>query len=293
MSILPAVIGGVIGLYGANKAADSAKDAQEARNQATEAQYKYDVQAWQMQKDAAIAKRDYALQEIQVQANNEGRLAAYRDATNARQYNYNLQIRNQQQQANERMFAKSEDIYAFQTTLNSMNERAARMDERRQLQEIEAENRYEQNEVFLDALLAEGAIRARGVTGRSAEKAASVNTLKAGLALTQLSSSLNNATVASYSALNAISRERSIADLNAYAARMLDPGELPMPIKPLATPVAEFVAPREYQDYDFGPYPIKGAMISPSAAAGQVWGSSITSLASTASQIMQGITTQV
>ena len=283
--ILPVLIGAGVALYGAKKSSDAAKSAQQSRNDATNAQYKYDTEAWQMQKDAAIAKRDYAVREVEMKAEAEGRLAAYKDATAARQYNYNLQIRNQQQDANDRMFQKSEDIYSFQTSLNAMNEKAARMDERRQLKEIEAENRYEKNEVFLDALLAEGAIRARGVTGRSADKARSVATLKAGVNLTQLSDSLENATVASNSALRAIGRERSIADLNAYASKMLDPGELPMPIAPLATPQAQFMYPRVFQDYDFGPKPIQGAMISPSAAAAQVWGTSIGSLAGAASQI--------
>ena len=283
--LIPALVGAAVGLYGAKKSSDAAKDAQQARNDATSAQYDYDKQAWQMQKDAAIAKRDYAVKEVEMKAEAEGQLAAYKDATAARQYNYNLQIRNQQQDTNDRMFQKSDDIYTYQTTLNSMNEKAARMDERRQLKEIEAENRYEKNEVTLDALLAEGAIRARGVTGRSADKARSVSTLKAGLALTQLSSSLENATVASDSALRAIGRERSIADLNAYASKMLDPGELPMPIVPLPTPQAQFMYPRVFQDYDFGPEPIEGAMISPSAAAAQVWGTSIGSLAGAASQI--------
>ena len=283
--ILPVLVGAAVGIYGAKKSSDAAKSAQNARNEATNAQYKYDVEAWQMQKDAAIAKRDYAVREVEMKAEAEGRLAAYKDATAARQYNYNLQIRNSQQDANDRMFQKSEDIYLHQTSLNSMNEKAARMDERRQLKEIEAENRYEKNEVFLDALLAEGAIRARGVTGRSADKARSVSTLKAGVALTQLSSSLENATVASNSAIRAIGRERSIADLNAYASKMLDPGELPMPIAPLPTPQAQFMYPRVFQDYDFGPQPIQGAMISPSSAAAQVWGTSIGSLAGAASQI--------
>ena len=291
--ILPVIIGAGVALYGAKKSSDAAKSAQNARNEATNAQYKYDVEAWQMQKDAAIAKRDYAVKEIEMKAEAEGRLAAYKDATAARQYNYNLQIRNSQQDANDRMFQKSEDIYLHQTSLNSMNEKAARMDERRQLKEIEAENRYEKNEVFLDALLAEGAIRARGVTGRSADKARSVSTLKAGVALTQLSDSLENATVASNSALRAIGRERSIADLNAYASKMLDPGELPMPIAPLATPQAQFMYPRVFQDYDFGPQPIQGAMISPSAAAAQVWGTSIMSLAGTASNIIAQATPKI
>ena len=109
--VLPVIIGAATAIYGANKASNAAKSAQNARNEATNAQYKYDVEAWQMQKDAAIAKRDYAVREVEMKAEAEGRLAAYKDATAARQYNYNLQIRNSQQDANDRMFQKSEDIY--------------------------------------------------------------------------------------------------------------------------------------------------------------------------------------
>ena len=72
---------------------------------------------------------------------------------------------------------------------------------------------------------------------------------------------------------------------------MLDPGVLPMPLQPLATPVATFMYPRVYQDYDFGPEPIRGAQISPSSAAAQVWGSSITSLAGAASNIVKAFNT--
>ena len=97
--VLPYIIAAGVGLYGAKKQSDAAKDAQNTRNEATQAQYRYDTEAWQMQKDAAIAKRDYAVREVEMKAEAEGRLAAYKDATAARQYNYNLQIRNQQQDA--------------------------------------------------------------------------------------------------------------------------------------------------------------------------------------------------
>jgi hypothetical protein len=62
---------------------------------------------------------------------------------------------------------------------------------------------------------------------------------------------------------------------------MLDPGVLPEPIKPFATPMAEYLYPREIQDFDFGPEPVKGAMASPSAAANRVWGQTISSVAGT------------
>ena len=95
--MLPLLVAGAVGLYGAHKQSQSAKKAAKTQNQATNAQYKYDKEAWEMQKQSAIAKQAYAVQEIQTKANNEAKLAAYKDATNLQNYNYNLQIRNQQQ----------------------------------------------------------------------------------------------------------------------------------------------------------------------------------------------------
>ena len=291
--VLGPIIGAAVGIYGASKQASAAKSAQNERNNATEAQYQYNKERWNMDKQKMLADRDFKIREIEERARQEGQLAAYKDASNARQYNYQLQIRNHQQDTNERMFAKSEEIFQYQLGMNAMEERAARMDERQQLQEIQTEKRYEKNEAYIDGLLAEGAIRARGIEGRSADKARSVATMKAATALTLLDLSLQNATTASQSAIESIKRDRRVADLNAYASKMLDPGELPMPVAPLLTPQATFMYPRVFEEFDFGPEPVRGAMISPSSASAQVWGSSISSLAGTASDIISGFTTRV
>jgi len=291
MGIVPALIAGAVGLYGAKKSSDAAKDAQRANNAAAAAQYKYNVQRWEMDKQKMLADRNYKVREIERRAEQEGQLAAFKDASNARQYNYQLQIRNSQQDTNERMFAKSNAIYQDQLGLNALQEKNARQEERQQLSEIQAEKRYEQNQAYIDGILAEGEIRARGQTGRSIQKASSVQTLKTATALTLLNLSLENATTASRNAIENIRTDRTVADLNAYASKMLDPGVLPMPLQPLATPQATFMYPRVYQDYDFGPEPIMGAQISPSSAAAQVWGSSLTSLAGTASSIVKAFNT--
>jgi len=288
---LAPVVGAAVGLYGAKKQSDAAKDAQQANNAAADAQYKYNVQRWETDKQKMLADREYKVKEIEQRAANEGQLAAFKDASNARQYNYQLQIRNSQQDTNERMFAKSNAIYQDQLGLNALQEKNARQEERQQLAEIQAEKRYEQNTAYIDGLLAEGEIRARGQTGRSVQKARSVNTLKTATALTLLNLSLDNATAASQNAIKNIRTDRTVADLNAFASKMLDPGELPMPLEPLATPMATFMYPRVYEDYDFGPEPIRGAQISPSSAAAQVWGSSITSLAGAASSIVKAFNT--
>ena len=286
MAIWGPLIGGAIGLYGAHKSSQSAKQAAQTQNEATEAQYQYDMQAWEMQKQAAIADREFAVQEIQAKAEQEGQIAAYKDATNLRTYNYNLQIRNMEQDTNERMYEKSDNIYLGQTTMNRLEEQASLNDEQRKLKEIRAENLYEQNDEYLDYLIAEGEIRSRGQTGRSVDKARSTKMLEFGTKLNLLDLALNNATAESESTVNQISRGRIVADLNAYASKMLDPGILPTPVQPLPTPQAVYQYPRVFEDYDFGPQPIRGAMASPSAAATRVWGTSLMSLASTATDII-------
>ena len=279
LPFVPTIIGIGASIIGGKKQEQAATEAAETQNEAVEAQYQYDMDAWEAAKQSAIDKRNYAVQEIEIRAKNEGRIAEHKDAMNLASYNYNLQIRNKQQDLNNRMYAKSDDIYDKQLGINAENERSAKMDERRKLREIETENRYQQNEVYLEALQAEGAIRARGQSGRSIDKATNVAALKASTALSLLDLSLDNATVASQSAIKAIGKERVIQDVNAYASKMLDPGELPETIKPLATPVADFLYPPVYEDYDFGPAPIRGVRTSPSAAATQAWGSTISGIA--------------
>ena len=276
----------VLNLIGGNKQAKATEEMIRLQKEAEKKQYQYDLDSYNAAKQSAISKRDYAIKEIELRAKNEGKIAQFKDAMNQASYNYNMQIRNQQQDLNDRMYAKSEDVYDKQLSINAANEKAAKMDERRKLREIETEKRYDQQDVYLEALEAEGAIRARGQSGRSVDKAASVAALKASTALSLLDLSLDNATIAAQSAIRDIGRERVIKDINAYAAKMLDPGKLPEPIAPIATPQAEFLYPKVFEDYDFGPAPVEGTRFSPSAAANQVWGTTIQSVAGTVGDLL-------
>ena len=188
--IIAPIVGAAVGIYGANKQANAAKSAQQERNNATEAQYQYNKEKWAMDKEKMLADREFKVKEIEERARQEGQLAGFKDASAARQYNYQLQIRNKQQDTNERMYAKSNAIFQQQLGLNALQERSARMDERQQLEEIQAEKRYEKNTAYLDGIIAEGEIRARGQMGRSVQKARSVQTLKTATALTLLDLSL-------------------------------------------------------------------------------------------------------
>ena len=282
--MIGAIIGGAListagSLIGGSKAAGAAREQANLQNEATQRQLEYDTEAWEMKKDQLLAQRDYLVQEIELKAEQEGKLAAFRDATNLRQYNYDLQIRNRQQASNERQFQRSNQIYADQLTLNEQAHVRGREQELAKLAEIEQEAAYDANEAYIESLMAEGAVRARGVTGRTAEKLAATTALQYGSKIAMLNAQMVNATANTEFALESIGRDRTAADLRAYAAKMLDPGILPMPIEPLPTPQATFIYPRVYEDYDFGPKPVLGAMASPGAAASGVWGSTISSIA--------------
>tara|TARA_A100000164_G_scaffold78924_1_gene66638 strand:+ start:297 stop:1196 length:900 start_codon:yes stop_codon:yes gene_type:complete len=266
-------------LIAGNKASSAAKTQANMQNEATQRQLEYDTEAWEMKKDQLLSQRDYLVQEIELKAEQEGKLAGFRDATNLRQYNYDLQIRNRQQTSNEQQFQRSNQIYADQLTLNEQAHVRGREQELAKLSEIEQEAAYDANEAYIDSLMKEGAIRARGVTGRTADKLAATTALDYGNKISMLNAQMLNASANTDFAIESIGRERTAADLRAYAAKMLDPGILPMPIEPLPTPQATFILPRVYEDYDFGPKPVLGAMMSPGAAASGVWGSTISSIA--------------
>ena len=275
------VVGSVIG---GNKAASAARHGAADKNAAAERQLEYDTELWNMKKNRLIADREFAVQEIELKAINEGKVAAFKDASNARQYNADLQIRNMQQASNEAQFKRSEEIYSNQLTLNEGAYLRGREKENAKLDETLQEAAYDKNAAYLDFLVKEGKIRARGVTGRSTEKLRTTQALDFGSKVAMLSASTNNAVQNANFVLDSINREKSAADLRAYAAKMLDPGELPMPVMPLPTPVATYQFPRVIEEYDFGPAPVLGATMSASAAAGQVWGSTISSIAGSIGQ---------
>ena len=148
---------------------------------------------------------------------------------------------------------------------------------------IEEKNRYEaafdQQELNIESIIAEGKARAKGMAGRSARKYQQALNADVGLQLAMISQSLAGEERNTRSVLGEINRDWRAADIAAEAQRMLNPGELPLPIVPYQTPMAEWIMPREIGEFDFGPRPVMGAMASPSAAANMAWGTAITGIA--------------
>lgn len=270
------VVGGIIG---GRKAASAAADQAEQQAKATHARWQYDLDAWDMKKSQLQAQRQEAVDRIMAEARNEGQVRAYKDAAAQDQYDHALKIRNAQQTSNEMAFKRSDDIFRDQTTLNSMSAKAAMDSEIVRLEEGRAEASFNRNDSYIEMLQNEGRLRARAASGRSAVKGMQATMADYGRQMEMLNATQDSNERNAYSALKEIIRDKSSADLTAFASKMLDPGVLPEPIKQRPIPVAEYTLPRVLQESDFGPQPVRGFMASPGAAADAVWGQTISSVA--------------
>ena len=269
-----------IGSYiGGKKAAKAAKAQSRAANEAAKRRLQFVTAAYLMGRDKLSASRDHAAETVRIAARNEGRLAAFKDASNLQRYNYDLMIRNQEQASLDNQYIRSDDIYNEQITLNEISAAAGVADEYRKLDEIRHETHFQSNEVIREQLLAEGKMRAMNSSGRSAAKGVQSTLADYSRQLMMLDESAGAAGRNARAIFEQIAADKSSADLAAYAQKMLEPGVLPMPLVPFATPMSEFQLPRELEAFDFGPAPVMGATVNVGAAADAVWGQTISSIA--------------
>lgn len=268
-------------IYGANKAANAAQAQADAQNEATIARHQYDLDMWDMKKQQLQAARQDKVDLIMESAINEGRGRAYKDNAANQEYQYALQIRNRQQQSNELAYQRSDDIFTDQTNLNSITAKAAMDNEIVKLEEVNAQARFDQNDAYLEMLQAEGQLRARAAGGRSSAKGYQATMADYGKQMGMLNATLDSNDRNARSMLEEIIRDKGAADLTAFASKMLDPGVLPMPIKPEALPEPVYSLPRVLEEYEFGPQPIRGAMADAGAARAAIWGNAVANIAGT------------
>jgi hypothetical protein len=263
-SAIPAILGGISGQSEAD-----------AANRATEATYKQNLLNWQYGKKTT--KLDYRHERDQWRMNqrNEEVSRKWRDATNLQDWNYNLKIQDFEYLSQMRQFNKSNQIADQQLTFNAMAQKVANEAEYRKLEDTTKEIAFQNQDVILKAVQSEGAAAVKGQQGRSAEKAGQAELASLGRNQAILAESLLSARADTQAAMRKIATDKFGADLAANASRMLKPERLPTPPKPLATPVTEFLKPRKPTKYDFGPKPVKGAMVSSAGAWMKAGGSLI------------------
>ena len=267
-----------VGLWGKNKEAKAAGKQAQKQNEAIERQHEYNLKAYDMKGDQLRSEYAYRVQETALKRQNEGNAADYRDAINSQNYARQLMIRNREQASLDDQFERSNELYAAKTGYNQRVAQKAFEDENRKLDEIHTEATFDAQEQRIKHLQEEGQIRALGQAGRSVGKTHQAAAANFGFQIAALNQGLESAGMNHASALEDIKNDKFSADLAAYAEKMLDPGELPMPIEPILTPRTIYQDPEPLQDFHFGPPPVKGATVDVGAAKSAVWGSGIPSI---------------
>ena len=249
----------------AKKSANKAKKQEEAFLQ--KKYDEYDLPLWNMQKEKLIAERDEMIRAIELTQRNEKALAEFKDKNNLRNWRHQLKIQEAQHQGQLELFRRS-NFFADQA-IGSAQEQAA-MERHETRQQFAFQN--EAN--IIESIQKKGELRATSQSGRSAVKAAQSQLADEGRQVAILTENIVSADRSSRMRL------RDFV-LKTEAGRMLRPSKPIAPLKPLETPLAEYQLPRELEDFDFGPQPIKGVSTVQVPSWGSVIAGAATSAAST------------
>jgi hypothetical protein len=238
----------------------------DAQNEMVENQYAYDKKDWQYGKKAITADYKHNRQQWRMNIRNDKTVSKWKDKTNKQDWRYQLKIQKHEYESQKRQYNKSNEIADQQLTFNAMAQKVANEAEYRKLEDSTKEIAFQNQDLIIKAVQAEGAAAVKGQQGRSADKAGQAELASLGRNQAILAESLLSARADTGAAMKKIATDKFGADLAANAARMLKPERLPRPPKPLRTPRTEFLKPRRPEKYDFGPKPIKGAKASSTGA---------------------------
>ena len=244
-------------LFSGLSARSSAKKARNAEEAFLQKKYdEYDLPLWNMQKDRLIAQRDEIIRGIELKQKNELKLAAFKDKNNLRNYQHALKIREAKYQ-NDLTLKRRSDFF-----INKAIDSAVQQEQQEAFQ-TRQQYAFENEENIVASIQAKGELAVKSQSGRSAVKAAQSQLYDEGR---QMAIMVENIVTA---------RKDSRARLNDFliqqeASRMLQPSRGIAPLKPLATPLAEYELPRELEDFDFGPQPIKGVSTTQVPSFGSV-----------------------
>ncbi len=234
-------------------------------------------QAWDMRRSLSIATRDEDIRKIKLDQRNERKFAVFKDANNMQAHNYATAIYNYENEQWNRQYQKSEELYKDALSLNARSAQLAREDEVRALQEERQKYAFKNEDSIIENLIETGTLVASGITGRSGMKAAQAQMAALGRNQAVMTASMVSATRNTQANIRNINHELMEANTVAKSRRMLKPEYGPAPVKPLATPISDYEFPRELQDFDFGPKPIRGQKTTFTPSWGSVFANAASS----------------
>ena len=246
------------------QARSDAKSARRAEEAFLKKRYEeYDLPGWEMQKERLTAGRDEQVRAIDLQIDNEKRLAKFKDTNSLRNYQQGLKIRQYEIEQQNKLFRKSESLYASALDLNRASEADAKRRTEMEFQETVQGYAFQNEDAVIENIIAKGQLDADGRAGRTVAK--QTQSLMADLGRQQeiMTASVISADINSRMTLRDITQQRKQADRLAFAQRMLKPEAPPEELVPLAQILATREYPRELEEFDFGPKPIQGVATTP------------------------------
>lgn len=267
MNVLGAIIGVGTSLLGAASQSSAASKANAEAEKAAKLRYKYDKEGYKFNKERLNADRDFAIEGIEIAKRNELRLKNLKDNQALDNYDFNLQIRLRQMQSYADQYDKSSTLYGQQLSFNDMAANNAMVAEQEKMNDAMAEAAFQNEDLFVQSLQEKGAAMARGQSGNSMGK--TQQSLGAQLGRNQnivLKNLLSSRSVMRQG-LADVATKREGGAIQAFANLMLPQEAPPEVIKPYETPLTEYQMPRELEDFDYGPEPIKGVAAQTSTSA--------------------------
>ena len=284
IGLISSGVSAIGGLFGASAQRSEQDQARALQQKAIDRQFKYDKQNYKFNWDETRANYKHLKDGINIQRDNEERLASYRDATNLQDYNYRLKIQKYEFDQKNKLFNRSESLYRQQRSFNSQAAALAYQSENRRLQETFQEAAFNNQDLLVQLLQEEGQAVAKGQAGRSASKGIQSVIASYGRNQAVLAESLVSAERQSRGNLRDIDLAKYGADLSAEANRMLRPEQLPAIPVPIATPRAVFQKPRKPKK---PPKPIKMVNTTRGGSSMPVWNAAISGIAGMAGAYAQ------
>ena len=247
-SLISGGISAIAGLFGGA----SERSAQQA---ALDRQYKYDKKLYRYNWNQAKRDYRYSTRSREIAIANEEAELGWREATAQNDFNHSMAIRDYEYNMQMKAYNKSEQTFKQQLNFNNIAAQVAMESENRFLEEQNIATAFENQDLFVQALEAEGKAAARGQAGRSAGKAIQSVLAQVGRNQAILAESLVSAEKQYNVNLRKIATDKYGADIGAEANRMIRPELAPALPKPIALPRSIFQEPQKPRK---PPKPIRG-----------------------------------
>jgi hypothetical protein len=249
MSILSDGLKTVFGLF----AGDAERKAEQA---ALDKKYIYDTRVYKYNWNQAKRDYRYARRSRDIAIRNENAELGWREATATNDYNHGMAIRNYEYNMQMKAYNKSEQTFRQQLNFNNIAAQVAMESENRFLEEQSIATAFENQDLFVQALEAEGKAAARGQAGRSAGKTIQAVLAQVGRNQAILAETLVSAEKQYNVNLRKIAADKYGADIAAEANRMVKPELAPALPKPIPLPRSIFQKPQKPRK---PPKPIRGS----------------------------------